>query len=166
MLGASSSPSRISVLCSRWRYTCGLINTRSMKSTTKSCSTYLSQKRPQFLHTVSRMLCPPDLSPAPSRQSVFTGWRHSMQIGIFGRSYRGIMAVHSGEGWLMSRATQLDRYLTQNTSWRGTVDDWWGRRSPFRNSILWSLLMARHWLHASVGKASSGVVKPQYFKQN
>jgi hypothetical protein len=28
------------------------------------------------------MLCPPDLSPPPSRQSVLTGCRHSMQMGI------------------------------------------------------------------------------------
>ncbi len=36
-----------------------------MKSTTKSCSTYLSQKRPHLRQTVRRMLCPVDLSPAP-----------------------------------------------------------------------------------------------------
>ena len=61
-----------------------MIRTRSMKSTTKSCSTYLSQNRPQFLHTVSRMLCPLDGSPAPEYcvHSVLTGCRHSMQIGM------------------------------------------------------------------------------------
>lgn len=63
-----------------------------MNSTTKSCSTYLSQNRPQFLQTVSRMLWPPEaegllvveevLLVPPSRQRVFTGWRHSMQIGM------------------------------------------------------------------------------------
>lgn len=46
------------------RHTCGLINTRSMNKTTKSCSTYLSQKRPQFLHTVSRTPWPLDRSSA------------------------------------------------------------------------------------------------------
>lgn len=53
-----------------------------MNRTTKSCSTYLSQNRPQFRHTVRRML---ELaSPAPEYwvQSVRTGCRHSMQIGI------------------------------------------------------------------------------------
>lgn len=63
--------------------TCGLIRTKSMNMTTKSCSTYLSQKLPHARHTVSRMLCP--LAPAApeySVHSVSTGCRHSMQIGI------------------------------------------------------------------------------------
>ena len=66
-------------------HTCGLIKTRSMKSTTKSCSTYLSQNRPQFLQTVSRILWPLDLSPAPEYcvHSVLTGCRHSIQMGIW-----------------------------------------------------------------------------------
>jgi hypothetical protein len=46
-------------------HTCGLISTRSMNSTTKSCSTYLSQKRPQFLQTVRRTPWPLDRSSAP-----------------------------------------------------------------------------------------------------
>jgi hypothetical protein len=108
---ANSSLSFISVLCSRCLYTCiprnhtmlaraaprlllslaiptlqsrtcGLIKTRSINMTTKSCSTYLSQNRPQFLQTVRRMLWPPDLPPPPSRQSVLTGCRHSMQMGM------------------------------------------------------------------------------------
>ena len=55
-----------------------------MNSTTKSCSTYLSQKRPHLRHTVSLMLCPLDLSPAAEYcvHSVLTGCRHSMQMGI------------------------------------------------------------------------------------
>ena len=71
-----------------------------MKSTTKSCSTYLSQKRPQFLHTVKRMLCPLDLSPVPEYcvHSVFTGYRHSMQMAMLdgstcGRRVRGSCVV-------------------------------------------------------------------------
>lgn len=54
-----------------------------MNMTTKSCSTYLSQKLPHARHTVSRMLCP--LAPAAPEYSVHnvsTGCRHSMQIGI------------------------------------------------------------------------------------
>lgn len=64
-----------------------------MNSTTKSCSTYLSQKRPQFLHTVSRILWPLDGSPAPEYwvHSVLTGCRHSMQIGISSK-YLGTIA--------------------------------------------------------------------------
>lgn len=71
----------------QWRLTWGLIRTKSIKSTTKSCSTYLSQKRPQLRHTVSRILCPLALSPAPEYavQSVLTGCLHSMQIGILPR---------------------------------------------------------------------------------
>ena len=64
--------------------TCGLIRTKSINMTTKSCSTYLSQKLPHARHTVSRMLCP--LAPAApeySVHSVSTGCRHSMQMGIF-----------------------------------------------------------------------------------
>lgn len=66
------------------KITWGLMSTRSINRTTKSCSTYLSQKDPQFLHTVSRTPWPVDLSSAPeySVYSVFTGYRHSMQIGI------------------------------------------------------------------------------------
>lgn len=72
------------------RRTCGLIRTKSMNSTTKSCSTYLSQKLPHLRHTVSRMLCPLDLSPAPEYEvhSVLTGCRHSMQMGIGARTRR------------------------------------------------------------------------------
>jgi hypothetical protein len=69
--------------------TCGLIKTRSMKSTTKSCSTYLSQKRPQLRHTVRRIF---ELaSPAPEYcvQRVRTGCRHSIQIGIVFSFVRG-----------------------------------------------------------------------------
>lgn len=64
--------------------TWGFMSTRSIKSTTKSCSTYLSQNWPQLRHTVRRMLCPLALSPAPEYcvQSVLTGYRHSMQMGI------------------------------------------------------------------------------------
>lgn len=66
-----------------------------MNSTTKSCSTYLSQKLPHFRHTVSRMLCPLDLSPAPEYEvhSVLTGCRHSMQMGIGARARRAPGAV-------------------------------------------------------------------------
>lgn len=78
------SPREQRVAQRRIKHTCGLINTRSMNCTTKSCSTYLSQNFPQFLHTVSRTPWPLLLSSAPeySVYSVLTGYRHSMQMGI------------------------------------------------------------------------------------
>lgn len=70
--------------CLHGKLTCGLMRTKSINSTTKSCSTYLSQNRPHRRHTVSRMLWPLDLSSAPEYcvHSVLTGCRHSMQMGI------------------------------------------------------------------------------------
>lgn len=65
-------------------YTCGLINTKSINKTTKSCSTYLSAKCLQRGHCVRRTPFPNDRSSALeySVYRVLTGYRHSMQMGI------------------------------------------------------------------------------------
>ena len=65
-------------------HTCGFMSTKSMKITTKSCSTYLSAKRLQRGHCVRRTPFPSARSSALLYvvYSVFTGARHSMQIGI------------------------------------------------------------------------------------
>lgn len=75
---------RYAMISGRSYSTCGFMRTRSMKSTTKSCSTYLSQKLPHFRQTVRRIKCPFDLSSAPEYwvHRVLTGYRHSIQIGI------------------------------------------------------------------------------------
>jgi len=85
--------------------TCGLIKTRSMNKTTKSCSTYLSAKRLQRGHCVSRTPFPRALSSALLYvvYKVLMGHRHSMHIGISSR-LSGVMllllvaAVRDGQG--------------------------------------------------------------------
>src|SRR3569833_1011812 len=121
------------------------MRTRSMNSTTKSCSTYLSQKRPQFLHTVSRMLCPLVLSPAPEYcvHSVLTGCRHSMQMGIFevtvsvpdevdlarlpshlGRSFFEYGPIGAISAPICAAQTVLSRHQSPKLGSFGRVDSW------------------------------------------
>ena len=97
-----------------------------MKSTTKSCSTYLSQKRPQFLHTVNRMLCPLDLSPVPEYcvHSVLTGCRHSMQMAILIASDG---AVGSSRRSMVGRREKMGR--------RGAAGGIWGYLSIMAEAL-------------------------------
>jgi len=75
-------PSRLNKRC---LYTSGLINTRSMKSTTKSCSTYLSANPLQRGHSVRRTPLPSEESSAREYvvKSVGSGRRQWMQMGIW-----------------------------------------------------------------------------------
>lgn len=66
--------------------TSGLINTKSINKTTKSCSTYLSAKPLQFGHCVRRTPLPRARSSALEYvvYSTGMGWRQEMHIGIVG----------------------------------------------------------------------------------
>lgn len=83
--------------CFGYVHTCVLINTKSINSTTKSCSTYLSANFLQRGHCVKRTPLPSARSSAfeYSVYSVLTGYRHSMQMGIALRPL--------GEGWRVWR---------------------------------------------------------------
>ena len=120
-----------------------------MNRTTKSCSTYLSQKLPQFLHTVSRMLCPLDLSPAPEYcvQSVLTGCRHSIQMGMTAFCERGRLQLQSCG---FSRVEQGPNRLCRRP---GTVS---AGSLEVAGCVNWEL--SCHWTAASKIWASKGLM--------